>query len=120
MEGADRYRNPDEDLPKDFAVNRDAYYAGLNLPEDAQEFSRSVREQLEQELLLLNATLPTNDAVRLRWSGENRICITPFAPAPEPKGLLSLKSEVGRRWPMTGLLDALKETALDTGFLDAF
>ncbi|MCF6433854.1 transposase, partial [Leisingera sp. MMG026] len=31
-----------------------------------------------------------------------------------------MKAEIGRRWPMTGLLDALKETALDTGFLDAF
>lgn len=120
VDGADRYRNPNEDLPKDFAANRDVYYAGLNLPENAREFSQSIREQLEQELLLLNATLPSNDAVRLRWSGENRISITPFAPVPEPKGLLSLKSEVGRRWPMTGLLDTLKETALDTGFLGTF
>lgn len=120
VDGADRYRNPDEDLPGDFAEKRDVYYAGLNLPEDAREFSRSVREQLEQELRLLNATLPANDTVRLRWSGENRICLTPFAPAPEPKGLRGLKAEVGRRWPMTGLVDALKETALDTGFLDVF
>jgi len=27
--GADRYRNPDDDLPKDFEVRRDAYYSGL-------------------------------------------------------------------------------------------
>lgn len=120
VEGADRYRNPDDDLPKDFSEMRAAYYAGLKLTQDAQEFSSSVREQLEYELRELNETLPSNDLVRLRWSGENRICVTPFAPAPEPRGLLSLKAEIGRRWPMTGLLDALKETALDTGFLDVF
>jgi TnpA family transposase len=120
IEGADRYRNPDDDLPKDFPERREAYYAGLKLTQDAQEFTRSVREQLEHELLQLNATLPPNDKVRLRWSGENRISITPFQPQPEPKGLIGLKSEIGRRWPMTGLLDALKETALDTGFLDVF
>ncbi len=120
IEGADRYRNPDDDLPKDFPEKRGIYYAGLNLTKDAREFSRSVREQLESELLQLNATLPSNDKVRLRWSGENRISITPFKPQPEPKGLIGLKSEIGRRWPMTGLLDALKETALDTGFLDVF
>ncbi|CDM59901.1 hypothetical protein K8R51_34360 [Rhizobium favelukesii] len=29
--GADRYRNPDDDLLKDFEIRRDAYYTGLNL-----------------------------------------------------------------------------------------
>src|SRR3546814_3153163 len=29
--GADRYRNPDDDLPKDFEIRRDAYYSGLSL-----------------------------------------------------------------------------------------
>ena len=120
VEGADRYRNPDDDLPKDFPERRNAYYASLNLTQDAKAFTQSVRMQLEQELLQLNATLPNNDKVRLRWSGENRISITPFKPAPEPTGLIGLKSEINRRWPMTGLLDALKETALDTGFLDVF
>src|SRR3546814_12475660 len=40
--------------------------------------------------------------------------------SPEPKGLASIKSEIGQRWPMTGLLDVLKEAALDTGLMDAF
>ena len=120
IEGADRHRNPDEDLPGDFATRRDAYYADLSLSQDAQSFVAGVKADLEQELHLLNATLPDNDKVRLRWSGENRISITPFAPAPEPPGLTALKSEIARAWPMTGLLDVLKETALDTGFLSSF
>lgn len=120
IEGADRYRNPDNDLPEDFPEKREAYYAGLKLTQDAREFSRSVRAQLEHELFQLNTAMPANENVRLRWSGENRIGITPFTPVQEPKGLLSLKTEIGKRWPMTGLLDTLKETALDTGFLEAF
>lgn len=52
--GADRYRNPDADLPGDFAEQRDVYYSGLNLTQDAGNFVRSVRAQLEQELLQLN------------------------------------------------------------------
>src|SRR3546814_19086860 len=32
--GADRYRNPDDDLPKDFEIRRDAYYSGLSLTPD--------------------------------------------------------------------------------------
>src|ERR1700761_1384102 len=43
-----------------------------------------------------------------------------FHPLPEPQGLRAIKAEIGQRWPMTELLDVLKETALDTGFLNAF
>ncbi len=118
--GADRYRNPDDDLPKDFEIRRDAYYSGLDLTPDARTFTSAIRSELEQELLLLNANIPDNDKVRLLWRGENRISITPFKPAPEPKGLNAIKGEIGGRWPMTGLLDVLKEAALDTGLLDAF
>ena len=120
VEGADRYRNPDDDLPGDFAERRDDYYADLRLPHDSKGFVARVKADLEQELFLLNARLPDNDKVRLRWSGENRISVTPLAPVPEPPGLAALKSEVARVWPMTGLLDVLKETALDTGFLGSF
>ena len=96
--GADRYRNPDDDLPKDFAVRRSSYYSRLNLTQNAREFVASVRKGLEQELLLLNETIPRNDKVRIRWCGENRISITPFKPAPEQKGLSAIKSETGQRW----------------------
>jgi len=120
IEGADRYRNPDDDLPVDFSEHRDAYYDDLGLSRDAKRFVAGVRADLEKEIYLLNVTLPDNEKVRLRWSGENRISITPLAPVPEPSGLAALKSEVARAWPMTGLLDVLKETALDTGFLSSF
>jgi len=118
--GADRYRNPDDDLPADFAVNRDGYYVGLGLTQDAQRFVADVRAELEAELHLLNRTWPSNDKVQLRKSSENRIRVTPFAPAEAPPGLDALKGEVGRTWPMTGLLDVLKEAALDADFLDCF
>src|SRR3546814_5089637 len=62
--GADRYRNPDDDLPKDFDARREAYYTGLNLTADARAFSSAIREELAQELLLLNANIPRNDKVR--------------------------------------------------------
>jgi hypothetical protein len=63
--GADRYRNPDDDLPKDFEIRREAYYSGLSLTPDAQAFCASIWEELERELLLLNANIPQNDKVRL-------------------------------------------------------
>ncbi len=118
--GADRYRNPDDDLPKDFETKRAAYYSSLNLTPDAKAFIGEIKTELEEELRLLNTDLPGNDKVRILWRGKNRIRVTPFKPAPEPTSLTAVKAEIVRRWPMTGLLDVLKEAALDTGFLDAF
>lgn len=118
--GADRYRNPDDDLPQDFEDQRPTYYLNLNLTPDARVFTNTLRKRLEQELLILNKEIPYNNKVRILWRGENRISITPFQPVPEPIGLVSVKNEIGYRWPMTGLLDVLKEAALDTGSLEAF
>lgn len=118
--GANRYRNPDHDLPQDFDERRDSYYADLGLPQDAKAFTASIRVEMEKELRLLNADLPHNDQVRIIRRGANRIAVSPLKPQPEPLGLDALKVEIGRRWPMTGLLDVLKETALDTGFLEGF
>src|SRR3546814_12883200 len=63
-----------------FDARREAYYTGLNLTVDARAFSSAIREELAQELLLLNANIPRNDKVRLLWRGENRISLTPFKP----------------------------------------
>ena len=120
VEGADRNRNPDQDLPADFEERRDTYYAGLGLQQDARVFVADIRASLEEELQFLNATLPKNDTVRLRQTGKNLICVTPLVRQPEPAGLIRLKNEIGLTWPMTSLLDVLKETALDTQFLDCF
>lgn len=111
---------PDDDLPKDFEARRATYYQALNLTPDAQAFARKIKFELERELRLLNAEIPYNDKVRILWRGENRISITPFQPLPEPENLQSVKAEIGRRWPMTELLDVLKEAALDAGLLEVF
>ena len=42
------------------------------------------------------------------------------SPSPSRRASSALKAELGRRWPMTGLLDMLKEADLRVGFTDAF
>jgi hypothetical protein len=37
-EGADRFRNPDDDLPADSNAKRSEYYTDLNQPQDAEQF----------------------------------------------------------------------------------
>ena len=48
--GADRYRNPDDDVPSDFAIQRPAYYAALKLPSQAEDFMRQLQQTMRDEL----------------------------------------------------------------------
>ncbi len=54
--------------------------------------------------------------VKILQSGKKAIKLTPLKAQPEPRNLLSLKREVGERWPKTSLLDILKETTLRIDF----
>ena len=118
--GADRFRNPDDDLPADFDVQRTTYYAALQQPESADDFITGVRTAMEDALSRFNAGLPKNPKVTLHVQGKNRIKLSPLDPQPEPATLLRMKAELMRRWPMTSLLDVFKETDLRVGFSHAF
>ena len=120
VEGADRYRNPDEDLPRDFEAQRDIYYLALGQPPDVETFLAPLQEDLRRGLATLDTHLSVNPMVRLRATGKHPLVVTPLDAQPEPPRLQTLKAEVGRRWPMTGLLDVLKETDLRVGFTQAF
>lgn len=118
--GANRFRNPDDDLPTDFSQKRENYYEALHQPTEAERFVEQIQEDMRKALRSLDGALPRiRDQVRLLPNRKKKpISITPLAAQPEPRNLLSLKREVGTRWPNTALLDMLKETALRTGFPD--
>jgi TnpA family transposase len=117
--GADRFRNPAEDVPADFDVQRTTYYAALQQPESAEDFLAGVRHAMEEALGRFHDGLPRNPKVTLHAQGKNRIKLSPLEPQPEPANMLRLKAELMSRWPMTSLLDVLKETDLRVGFSDA-
>jgi len=120
VEGADRYRDPDYDLPADFEARHDEHYAALGLPKDASTFIGKVRTEMADALATLDRGLARNPYVRILKRGGGTISVTPLERQPEPMGLVALKGEVGRRWPMTSLLDMLKEADLRIGFTDVF
>jgi hypothetical protein len=117
--GADRYRNPDEDLPADFEAWRSAYYKELNLPLDADRFIAALQEEMRDALGALDAGMPGNPLVRITRKRGGSFRVTPFEPLPEPPNLIALKAEVNTTWPMTSLLDMIKETDLRLGFTSA-
>ena len=59
--GADRYRNPDDDLPADFAVRRDACYQELGQPVEADTFIDSLQREMTDALAMLDP-----DCLRIR------------------------------------------------------
>lgn len=63
--GANRYRNPDEDLPADFEENCSAYYQALNLPVEADSFITELQTEMRQALTKLDVGLPKNPKVKL-------------------------------------------------------
>jgi TnpA family transposase len=118
--GANRYRNPEEDLPTDFEQHRAAYYQALKLPEDASRFITSLKQAMEQAMTTFNDGLPKNPKVTILNQGQGRIRLSPLEAQPEPTNIGRLKTELIERWPMTSLLDILKEADLRISFTDCF
>lgn len=71
-------------------------------------------------LTTFNDGLPKNPSVKILTKNNGWICLSPLDKQPEPVNILRLKTELIRRWPMTSLLDILKEADLRVGFTECF
>ena len=120
VEGANRYRNPEEDLPADFEQQREVYYQALGQPTNVEEFINPLKQAMDEALKTLNDGLPKNPKVEILQKHKGSIRLTPLEKQPEPVNLLKIKSELTQRWSMTSLLDILKEADLRIGFTDNF
>ena len=122
VEGARKYGDPDRDVPQDFSTGRAAYYAALQLPQDAKAFIAIQKAELHQALQTLHDGLATkqNKLVEIQTKDDGWIALSPLEPQPEPPNLTRLKAELALRWPMPRLLDLVKETDLRVGFTEQF
>ena len=120
VQHASRFRNPDDNLPKDFARKRTTYYEALHLPLDADTFIHKLQAEMTTALEQFDQSIPDNPHVRLLSKGGGWISLTPLPPQPQPQHLRLLKAELGTRWSMVELLDILKETELRVHFTDRF
>lgn len=119
--GADKYRNPDDDLPADFTAKREEYYQALSVPREAKDFVAALQQEMSEALSSFDRALPKlSDQVRILPRKGGWIHLSPLKRQAEPQNLGKLKAEIRRRWGGTPLLDILKESALRTGFLSHF
>uniref|UniRef100_UPI0039C704D0 Tn3 family transposase n=1 Tax=Scytonema sp. PCC 10023 TaxID=1680591 RepID=UPI0039C704D0 len=118
--GANRYRNPEEDLPADFELQREAYYQALKQPTRVEDFITPLKQAMMEALNTLNDGLPKNSQVEILKKNNGWIRLSPLDKQPEPTNILRLKTELIQRWPMTSLLDILKEADLRIDFTKCF
>lgn len=120
VEGAKRYRNPDEDLPQDFEAKREQYYQDLQQPLEAAPFIDRLQAEMKEALTEFNQGLPDNPKVKILNNRGGWIHLTPVTKQSEPEHLTALKQEITRRWSMVPLLDVLKETEMRLQFTEHF
>ena len=121
--GANRWRDPEQDLPQDFDANRDVHYAAIRQPLDAAAFIEGLRQRLGAALGRLDRALGDGSAGGVRVTtrrGEPWVTVPPMDKQPEPPTLQALKDEVERRWGTIDLLDMLKDADFLTGFTEEF
>ncbi|MFD0142840.1 MULTISPECIES: hypothetical protein [unclassified Streptomyces] len=116
--GANRWRNPEDDLPADFEGNRDVHYAALGQPQDASEFITALQNKLRASLDRFEQALAggaTGGVAIVKEHGEPWIRVSPRGKQDEPESLVAIKAEIERRWGTIDLLDILKYAEFDTG-----
>ena len=118
---ARRHRDPDQDLPQDFDDKKEHYFQELGQPVDADHFTQRIKIDLRAALDAFDRTLPSSKDVALRSrGGKTQISLKPLGAQDDPAMLDAPKKEMARRWPMTSLLDVLKEVDLRIGFTRSF
>ena len=118
--GAAQYRDPDHDLPQDFEDQKASYFLALGQPQEADVFVQGLDQRLRDALVMLHDGLPKNNDVQVVERDDGRFVLTPLAPQPEPPFYDTLKSEVGRQFWNTLLLDVLVEADQRAGITPHF
>ncbi|WP_443111371.1 Tn3 family transposase [Amycolatopsis sp. A1MSW2902] len=121
--GANRWRNPEDDLPGDFEASREVHYAALRQPTDPTAFIAGLQQRMRDALTGLDTALAGGSAggVRItRRRGEPWITVPKLEPLPEPARLQAIKDEVVRRWGTLDLLDVLKDSDFLADFTAEF
>jgi hypothetical protein len=81
--GAQRSRNPEDDLPTDFPDQRLAYYQALHQPLDAEAFIATLQHQMRQALETLDVGMPTNPGVKILQRPQGWIKVSKLDRLPE-------------------------------------
>ncbi|MDE1675218.1 Tn3 family transposase [Nocardia gipuzkoensis] len=123
IDGANRWRNPEDDLPGDFDTAREVHYAAIRQPLDPTEFITGLEQRMAATLERLDQGLADGSTGGVRVTsrkGESWFSVQKLDKLPEPENLDKIKAEVTRRWGTLDLLDVLKDADFLTEFTTEF
>lgn len=116
-----KYRDPEDDLPKDFDERLEDYFALVDAPLSKKIFIAPIKQQLCQQIREFDQNFPKNDFVKIvKKKGKPWISLTPLQKIEEPKLVQRIKEDVLEKWGMIDLLDILKEVDLRENFTNCF
>ncbi|MBA4319780.1 MAG: Tn3 family transposase, partial [Flavobacterium sp.] len=121
VNGAYKYRDPKDDLPKDFDEKRNEYFDLIGAPLASIAFVSKLKEEMYQHIKKFDQDLPKNEFVRItKKKGKTWILLTPLQKIEEPKVIQNIKEAILSKWSIIDLLDILKEVDLRENFTDCF
>ncbi|MEI7449942.1 MAG: Tn3 family transposase [Desulfomonile sp.] len=123
VEGAYRFRNPDEDLPSDWQRQRIEYYHKQGFPLDAKEFLEPIREKMCLALEDFHRFLGRQRDVYIHHPGGGQrgvFHVPRIQKQTEPLLLGEIKDRVLDRWGILDLLDILVEADRQVNFSKFF
>lgn len=123
VEGSYRFRNPDEDLPQDWAKMRENYCNKHRIPERAEDFLNPIREELVSALEKANEFFSEKQDVYIYYPGDGEkglFRIPKIVKGPEHPILQEIKQKVLDRWGIIELADVLLEADRQVNFTRFF
>ncbi len=80
IENSYRYRDPEEDMPKDWGDDkrREYYYNEIKAPLKAEDFIQPLKDCMERNLQQLNDTILSNEKVKILDKKGGHIKLTPY------------------------------------------
>lgn len=115
VEGAEEFRNPAQDLPREWDNDekRVSLYQTLKQPVEVSSFMDPLRDRLAKALTDFDRVLPGNPYVCIQHPKGNPerglFKLTKLDPQPEPQSLGIIKDAIGKRYGMLDLLDVFLE-----------
>ena len=114
VEGAHEFRNPNDDLPKDWNIEqvRINYYENLRQPIEVKSFIDPIKERMTKALTEFNQQLPNSPIVKIITpgrSGRGLFSLTKLEAQSEPKSLGLIKDAIHKRHGMIDLLEVFAE-----------
>ncbi|WAH98201.1 DUF4158 domain-containing protein [Arthrobacter sp. MMS18-M83] len=123
VDGAGKWRDPEDDLPPDFEASRELHYEALRKPLDPAQFIADLQSRMAQSLHTLDRALLTDTAGGVsitRRKGAPWVKVPKLENLEEPANLGRLKDEVLARWGTLDLLEVLKEADFLAAFTPGF